>query len=77
MADPASSAGTDPFAVDARADGEGFRIDVMRAGQSASYAVPTATQQDFSGFYQQLAQDFGTRRPHVFAEAVSNIPNRI
>jgi len=77
MADPASSAGTDPFAVDARADGEGFRIDVMRAGQSASYAVPTATQQDFSGFYQQLAQDFGTRRPHVFADSVEHTEPRL
>jgi len=72
MADPASSAGTEPFTVDAQADGEGFRIDVESNGVSLSYVVPTATQQDFSAFYLQLAQDFGTRRPHVFADAIEH-----
>ncbi len=60
------------FAVDAGPEGEGFRIEVAAAGTSRSYLVPTATQQDFSGFYRDLAGDFGTRVPHVFAEALDH-----
>ena len=33
---------------------------------------PTATQQDFSTFFRELARDFGTRVPHVFADAVEH-----
>ena len=72
MADLPNSASTAPFAVDARAEGEGFRIDVKCGGRSKSYAVPTATQQDFSAFYRELASDFATRVPHVFADAIDH-----
>ncbi len=34
--------------------------------------MPTATQQDFSLFFRELAEDFGTRVPHVFADAVEH-----
>ena len=54
------------FTVAPRPDGDGFRIDVGADGRSHSYLVPTATQQDFNAFYRELAQDFGTRVPHVF-----------
>ena len=57
------------FTVHAEAEGEGFRIEVAAEGRSRSYFVPTATQQDFSEFYRQLSDDFGTRMPHVLAEA--------
>jgi hypothetical protein len=58
--------------VDARAEGEGFRIEVSSAGRANDYFVPTATQQDFSLFFSELSNDFGTRVPHVFAEAVEH-----
>ncbi len=58
------------FTVHAEAAGEGFQIDVTSGGQSLTYSVPTATQQDFSLFFRELADDFGTRMPHVFEEAV-------
>jgi arabinan endo-1,5-alpha-L-arabinosidase len=66
--------GTDTlhFSVNAEADGEGFRIEVGGPAGSKSYEVPTATQQDFSAFHLALAQDFGTRVPHVFADAVEH-----
>ena len=60
------------FKVDARVKGDGFRIDVRRFGTSKTYEVPTATQQDFSAFYRELAQDFGTRVPHVYADAAEH-----
>jgi hypothetical protein len=64
-----SSSTTDrlSFAANARAEGEAFRIDVATGGRSNAYEIPTATQQDFSLFFRELAHDFGTRIPHVFA----------
>jgi hypothetical protein len=60
------------FTVDPKPDGEGFAIAVETAARSKSYIIPTATQQDFSIFFRELAADFGTRMPHVFAEAVEH-----
>ena len=58
------------FEVQAREEGEGFRIDVRGAGaKSTSYFVPTDTQQDFAAFFRELAGDFGTRQPHMFADS--------
>jgi hypothetical protein len=57
-----------PFAVEAAGEGEGFRIEVHGGSQAKTYFVPTGTQQDFSAFFRQLSEDFGTRLPHVFAE---------
>lgn len=62
------------FAVAPRPEGDGFRIDVGADGRSHSYAVPTATQQDFNVFYRELAQDFGTRVPHVFSRPADHPP---
>jgi arabinan endo-1,5-alpha-L-arabinosidase len=42
---------------------------VSAAGNAHRYCVPTATQQEFATFFRQLAADFGTRVPHVFADA--------
>jgi hypothetical protein len=59
--------------VDAVAEGDGFRFDVRASdGQSRTYSVPAGTQQEFSSFFRQLSQDFGTRLPHVFAEPVGH-----
>ena len=53
------------FTIVPHSEGDGFSFDVGADGQSRSYVVPTATQQDFSVFFRELAQDFGTRVPHV------------
>jgi arabinan endo-1,5-alpha-L-arabinosidase len=70
MAEAASDTlATPSFAVEAFADGDGFRIAVQSlSGESRTYFVPSGTQQDFSAFYKALSDDFGTRVPHVFAE---------
>jgi hypothetical protein len=61
------------FEVDAREEDEGFRIAVKASDESEKvYFVPTGTQQDFSAFYRELAHDFGTRMPHVFAEKLDH-----
>jgi hypothetical protein len=60
------------FDVTASDEGGGFRVDVAAAGRARSYVVPTATQQDFSLFFRELAADFGTSMPHVFANSVGH-----
>jgi hypothetical protein len=53
------------FTVTPRHEGDGFRFDVTRDGRSRTYVVPTATQQDFTVFFRELAEDFGMRMPHA------------
>ncbi len=74
MAQSLVSAASPSFAVNPRAEGDGFRITVSSGGRSSDYLIPTATQQDFSLFFRELAEDFGTRVPHVFAEEVDHPP---
>src|SRR5215469_11122545 len=57
------------FSVVARHEGDGFRIDVGADKDARSFVVPTATQQDFTIFFRELAEDFGTRMPHAYAPA--------
>lgn len=72
MTDVSTSPGLS-FTVDARQDGEAFRIDVEASGgTSKAYFVPTGTQQDFAAFYRELSSDFGTRLPHIFADPVEH-----
>ena len=57
------------FAIQAEAQGEGFEIAVKALDRDArTYRIGSATQQDFSSFFRDLALDFGTRVPHSFAE---------
>jgi len=65
------------FAVVARPEGDGFLVDVQADGSSKSYSVPTATQQDFSAFYRDLAADFGTRVPHIYTRPTDYPPATI
>ncbi|MEO7278274.1 MAG: glycoside hydrolase family 43 protein [Sphingomicrobium sp.] len=51
------------FTLVPRHEGDGFRIDVAADGQTHSYAIPTATHQDFTAFFRALSNDFGTRPP--------------
>ena len=57
------------FTVASTHQGDGFRIDVAADGRSHSYIIPTATQQDFTGFFRELSEDFGTRMPHIYSRA--------
>jgi hypothetical protein len=57
------------FSVAARHEGDGFCIDVRAGGRAQSFLVPTATQQDFTAFFRELANDFGTRVPHACSPA--------
>jgi arabinan endo-1,5-alpha-L-arabinosidase len=61
------------FTVDAEQQGESFRIAVESSdGRRQTYVVPTGTQQDFALFFRRLASDFGTRVPHIFADAIEH-----
>ena len=62
------------FQVAPRHEEDGFRFDVAGDGQSRSYLVPTATQQDFTIFFRELAEDFGTRMPHAYSRAAERPP---
>jgi arabinan endo-1,5-alpha-L-arabinosidase len=63
------------FTVDARPEADGFvmRVRSSQAGER-SYQVPTATQQDFTAFFRELAGDFGTRMPHAYTRAEGRPP---
>ena len=55
------------FEVAASEEGDGFRIRVCADGVGErEYLVPTGTQQDFSIFFRELADTFGTRVPDIF-----------
>src|SRR3982750_3661655 len=59
------------FDVEPAEEGDGFRFKVRESGAAEKdYLVPTGTQQDFSQFYGELARDFGTRVPEIFAPAL-------
>lgn len=62
------------FAIVPHPAGDGFRFDVGADGQSRSYLVPTATQQDFTAFFCDVAADFGTRVPEAYARARERPP---
>src|SRR5579875_1657497 len=57
------------FTIVPHVEGDGFLFDVSAEGSNRSYSIPTATQQDFSAFFRQLASDFGTRIPHIFTRS--------
>ena len=59
------------FTVEAEAVGDGFDIAVApSAGAPRTYRIPTGTQQDFSAFFRDLAADYGTRIPHIYADEI-------
>jgi arabinan endo-1,5-alpha-L-arabinosidase len=62
------------FTIIPHDEGDGFRFDVGADGRAHSYLVPTATQQDFSAFFRELAHDFGTRVPHIYSRSAAHRP---
>ena len=62
-----------PFAVDASEEGDERVIRVRAAGAAErSYVLPGNEQQQYAQFYRELARDFGTRLPHLFADPVEH-----
>src|SRR6185295_6172878 len=55
------------FEVEASEHGEARLIIVAAEGGRRVYELPGNEQQHYSDFFRDLARDFGTRRPHVFA----------
>ncbi|MEA3010634.1 MAG: hypothetical protein QOJ91_2326 [Sphingomonadales bacterium] len=58
------------FEVDAVEEGEGSRIAVRgpATGELRVYQIPGGEQSDYAAFFRRLADDWGTRIPHAFAE---------
>ncbi|MET1112452.1 MAG: glycoside hydrolase family 43 protein [Allosphingosinicella sp.] len=56
------------FEVEAVDDGEGVRFAVRRAGEVRDYRLTGGEQADYAAFFRRLADDWGTRIPHAFAE---------
>jgi hypothetical protein len=56
------------FTVDASAEGEASRFAVTRTdtGERRDYRLPGAEHHDYLAFFHRLAEDFGTRVPHVY-----------
>lgn len=56
------------FEVEAVEDGEGVRFAVRGAGEVRDYRLTGGEQGDYAAFFRRLADDWGTRIPHAFAE---------
>ena len=54
------------FSIDATADGEATNMRVSASdGSAREYRIKGGEQADYTAFYHLVAEDFGTRRPHV------------
>ena len=54
------------FTIDAIADGEATDVRVTASDKTQrQYRIEGGEQAHYTAFYHQVAQDFGTRRPHV------------
>ena len=60
------------FEVSPTVEGDGFAFHVTANGHRRTYHIPAATQQQFSLFFRDLARDFGTRVPHIFAKTIEH-----
>lgn len=56
---------SEPFEIEAVADGVATRLDVRRGDDSRRYRIPTGQHQHYTSFFADLARDFGTRAPDV------------
>jgi arabinan endo-1,5-alpha-L-arabinosidase len=61
----------DRFEVGASEDGERRIIEVI-APEARTYTLPGNEQQHYADFFAALSRDFGTRLPHLFAEAAEH-----
>jgi arabinan endo-1,5-alpha-L-arabinosidase len=57
---------TQPFEIEAAADGPATRFTVAADGRTGRYRIPSGEHHDYLEFFRALAADFGTRRPHVY-----------
>jgi arabinan endo-1,5-alpha-L-arabinosidase len=65
---------TQLFSVDSAAEGAGYRILVAMGATSREYRLPAGEHSDYTTFYAALADDFGTRLPHLTGGRVVNDP---
>ena len=59
------SMSTQPFEVEAHAEGIATMITVRRGDLRRTYRLPTGNHRHYVLFFSELARDFGTRVPHV------------
>lgn len=58
------------FAVEGHDEGEGVRLDVRASdGRACSYSQPGREAEHYVALFAGLHRDFGTRQPHLAAEA--------
>jgi hypothetical protein len=61
------------FQASGRDGGESRIIEVRGpGGDDRRYVLPGNEQQQYADFFAELSRDFGTRLPHVFAEAIQH-----
>src|SRR5687767_3298101 len=62
----ATMSANQPFEIHAASDDGTTELNISRAGLSRRYRIEGGTHHDYLEFYRRLAQDFGTRSPHVY-----------
>lgn len=62
------------FGVETAAEGAGLRIAVSRHGESRTYTLPDGQHPAYLSFFREMADDFGTRSPHVYDSPASEEP---
>ncbi len=67
-----STVGALNFQVEASEHGEARLIIVATNSERRVYELAGNEQQEYSDFFRDLSRDFGTRLPHVFAEAAEH-----
>jgi arabinan endo-1,5-alpha-L-arabinosidase len=60
------------FDVEVADDGDGLTIAVRGDGRAAVYSLPGRDQGDFTEFFAELAEDFGTRSPEIRAAVLKD-----
>ncbi|ABF52473.1 glycoside hydrolase family 43 protein [Sphingopyxis alaskensis] len=52
--------------VDAVAEGDGVRLSITADGRTREYTIAGSSHADYQAFFSRLADDIGSRAPHVF-----------
>lgn len=55
---------TEAFTVEATAEGAATMLTATRGGESRTYRIARGEHADYLAFFDQLAADYGTRKPH-------------
>lgn len=63
------------YAVHAQAHGAGVRLSIVIEGRSLDYFIKGHNHSDYQAFFSELAEDVGTRRPHVLEGPAAEATN--